>query len=104
MPVEQSRMTPNASHNSLDKIKHRSYKDLIYQALSDAADRTISLQELYDWVEKTDNTAGRPPKVWKNGIRQALRDDKVWLCKLYAMDTDSRVDILQDGGMSYRVT
>jgi hypothetical protein len=94
MPVERSQVTPNAFHNSLDKIKHRSYKDLINQALSDAADRTMSLQELYDWVEKTDNAAGRAPKVWKNGIRQALRDDKVWLYELNTIDTDNREDIL----------
>jgi hypothetical protein len=90
MLVERSRVTPNAFHNSLDKIKHRSYKDLIYQAPSDTADRTISLQGLYDWVERTGNTAGRQPKVWKNGIRQALRDDEVWLCEIYAIDTEKQ--------------
>jgi hypothetical protein len=87
-------MTPDAFHSSSDDIKQRSYKDLTYQALSDTADRNIGLQGLYDWVEKTGNTAGRKQKVWKNGIRQALRDDKVWLYELNTIDTDNREDIL----------
>ena len=87
-------MTPNESHSGLEKMKRRSYKDLIYQALSEADDRTRSLQGLYKWVEDTKNTAGRLPEVWKNGIRQTLRDDKVWLCELSAMDTNNRAGIL----------
>jgi hypothetical protein len=74
-------MRQNTFHSSLNTIKQGSYKDLIYQALSTADDHNMSLQELYDWVEQTDNTAGRRTKVWKNGIRQALRDEKVWLCE-----------------------
>jgi hypothetical protein len=91
--MEWSPTTRNALYGGLDKTKPRSYKDLIYQALSDAADRTMSLQEMYDWVEKTGNTAGRPSKVWKNGIQKAFRDDKVWLCKLYAINTDDGAGI-----------
>ncbi|KAH5622323.1 hypothetical protein HBI68_249380 [Parastagonospora nodorum] len=96
-PMGWSVTAPNAFYSSLDRTKQRSYKELVEEALSDTSDGTMSLQELYDWLEKTGNTAGRPTKVWKNGIRQALRDDKVWLLELYATGTDGRAEIYQDG-------
>lgn len=91
---------PNALHSSLDKTKQRSYKDLVEEALSNAPDCTMSLQELYKWLDETGNTAGRPTKVWKNGIRQALRDEKVRLLEFYATGTDNRVEIYQDGELA----
>jgi hypothetical protein len=80
--VERSATTPNAVHSGFGNQKQRSYKDLVYDALSGTNGGTMSLQDLYDWVEETGNTAGRAREVWKNGIRQALRDVAVWPCEL----------------------
>jgi hypothetical protein len=83
-PTDRSATTPDAVDSGFGNKKQRSYKDLVHDALSGTNDGTMSLQDLYDWVERTKNTAGRAAKVWKNGIRQALRDDAVWLCELHS--------------------
>jgi hypothetical protein len=82
-PTDRSATTPDAVRSGFGNQKQRSYKELVHDALSGTNGGTMSLQDLYDWVERTNNTAGRAPKVWKNGIRQALRDVAVWLCELY---------------------
>jgi hypothetical protein len=54
------------------------YAHLIYDALIERHDKTMSLSELYDWfILRTTKTENKAKRVWQRGIRQNLAKNAV---------------------------